>query len=296
MMMKHLQMATLAGAASLALTLTACTATGSGTPTGGDVPRVEDIHALALEQGTDDVLIATHTGIFRFATDDGALEGPIGDNVFDAMGMLADATSLYASGHPGPQGNEGMTAPNVGLITSTDGAMTWSNIALAGTTDFHELAVDATSTPPLLYGLPSGESVVMRSDDGGSNWTTGAVLEARDLEVSDAVVYATTADGLQVSDDRGETFSVDDTAPTLVYVTRDPATDGALIGIDPDGAVWSRPGATDGWTRTGEVQGMPVAVIARQNAGRTSLVVADEERLVETADGGQTWTTLVSWN
>jgi photosystem II stability/assembly factor-like uncharacterized protein len=296
MMMKHLQMATLAGAASLALTLTACTATGSGTPTGGDVPRVEHIHALALEQETDDVLIGTHGGIFRFPTDGGAIEGPIGDNVFDAMGLLAGAASLYASGHPGPEGNEGMTAPNVGLITSTDDAMTWSNIALAGTTDFHELAVDATSTPPVLYGLPSGESVVMRSDDGGSSWTTGAALEARDLEVSDGVVYATTADGLQVSDDRGETFSVDETAPALFYVTRDPATDGALVGINTDGAVWSRPGATAGWTRTGEVESMPVAVIARLNAGTTGLIVADEERLSESSDGGRTWTTLVTWN
>ena len=59
----------------LATVATGCTATPLGNP--NSAPRIDHIHGIAEDPRGDDLLVATHNGIFTL-TPDGDISGPIG--------------------------------------------------------------------------------------------------------------------------------------------------------------------------------------------------------------------------
>lgn len=91
--------------AALALALAAAVSVlagcAPGEPPAGAPPVIEHVHGIAEAPGSDDLLLATHDGVFTVAPD-GALAGPVGGHAFDAMGFTVDGATLFASGHPGP--------------------------------------------------------------------------------------------------------------------------------------------------------------------------------------------------
>lgn len=269
-----------------ALLLTACTAA----PTAVETPSAEHIHELAFDRADDALLVATHGGIFRLDLESGAVEGPVGGLDFDAMGLTVARNTAYLSGHPGPTTPTEFTGPNLGILASSDGARTWTPLALEGEADFHSLAVSA-SRPSRIFGL-HGETL-QRSDDGGSSWTDVSNLVARDLLApagDDAVLYATTPEGLRASRDGGVTFEAVPDAPALLLVVDGAVPDGRLVGVDTAGIIWYQTEAGGEWVEGGTVSGQPSAIMVLPASGE--LLVADDRGVVTSDDYGASWSVV----
>lgn len=275
------------------LTAAACSAPGpaAGPPPAGAAPDpgFGHVHGVDLNPADGMIYAATHTGVFRLEPD-----GPqrIAERYQDTMGFVVAGPDLFlGSGHPDLR-EPG--SPHLGLIRSTDRAQTWTTVALAGEADFHSLTVSGST----VYGLDSTDGLVMRSDDYGVTWQTGAVLAAADLEVDPANprrVLGTTRDGLQESSDGGITFTASGNQPPrlLVMVDHVPGSDGtgvpALAGVDPDGGVWHSTGT--GWSQIGALSGAPQAFSVLSD-GRYA--AATEEGVLTSDDAGRTWRAIAA--
>lgn len=249
----------------------------------------EHIHALVAGQEDGSLLVGTHEGLYRLTIDnDGTATavGPIGGLDFDPMGFTLAEGTAYASGHPGPTTPDTFGSPNLGLITSSDVGETWINVSLTGVTDFHGLTVMATADgPPQVFGLDPSRERIQRSLDGGVTWGDGAELVARDILAVGDQLYATTPDGLAISQDGGMTFVIDSTAPPLYLVAAD--QDGTVAGVDTSGTLWTR-SADQNWAHGGAVKGTPQALAVDD----TRIFVADDRGISSTDDLGGTWTVL----
>lgn len=172
------------------------------------------IHGLAVDrQNPDQLLIATHHGLFR-ASQDGQAE--LISVVQDFMGFTADPAdpaSLFASGHPAQGGN-------LGFIASSDNGATWTEISTGvdGPVDFHQMTV-STADPDVIYG---SYGALQKSLDAGKTWSVVGPLPEKliDLAASAAdadTLYAATESGLFASKDGGRGWK--------------PVTEGAAISL-----------------------------------------------------------------
>lgn len=271
----------------------------------------EHVHGLGADPLTGNTYAATHQGVWLIPTGrlpDTYLEGTprsstleptqIAGRAQDTMGFTVAAPGhLLASGHPAPTEQTGLNLPNLGLISSTDAANSWTALSLQGETDFHDLSAVPLTDTLRVYGYDAGAGAISVSDDSGATWSTGAVLPLRDLTVDPLRpdrVFATTADGLAMSDDAGRTFDLVAGAPRLLLVeAADSAAGGGLAGIDAQGALWQQDAAAASWTQKGTTTGPPEAFTF---VGGSSpwILVADAHGIAASDDYGLTWTDLVS--
>jgi len=278
----------LAAVVSATVLLSGCS-TGPTSPPASPVVSFAHVHELVLGQQEGDLLVGTHEGLYRLLIDsDGAstATGPLGGLDFDPMGFTMAENTAYASGHPGPTTPASFGSPNLGLITSTDLGETWSNVSLTGVTDFHALAVMTSDAEfPQVFGIDPGNPRLQRSTDGGRTWGDGAELVARDILVVGTTLYATTPEGLAVSEDDGMTFILDPAAPALYLVAVDRR--GGLAGVDTTGTLWTR-GPGEDWDHGHTVTGTPQAVAV----DGARVYVADDRGIAFTEDAGATWIVL----
>ncbi|WP_448809861.1 F510_1955 family glycosylhydrolase [Agromyces bauzanensis] len=300
-------------AASAALTagaviLSGCTAAPSETPA-STPPYVGHIHGLGADPATGQTYAATHTGVWLLPTDDlpatypardrSGLEAPVqlAGRWQDTMGFtVAGPGLLLASGHPDPEEQPELAPPNLGLISSTDGALTWDTLSLRGEVDLHDLeAVRLPNGQLRIYGFDSGAGTVLISNDGGARWSTGADVSMRDLAADPALpdrVFATTAEGLLVSNDGASSFEPVQGAPFLSLLTF-AGTTGEMIGIDTGGLVWVSSDAVR-WESRAQVAGVPEA-LSYVGGKAPWLLIADERGVLATDDYGITTTALVQY-
>ncbi|WP_433123499.1 F510_1955 family glycosylhydrolase [Arthrobacter koreensis] len=266
-------------ALSLSAALVGCSAPAGGSQDGAKPPYPSHVHALALEPGTTTVLIASHEGIYEVT---GNQLTPSGADI-DLMGFAVDAGGRYlASGHPGP----GTDLPDpVGLISSDDG-LNWTQVSLAGESDFHALAATAD-------GIIGFDGSLRQSTDG-SAWTDASPqLQVHSLAGSPAgtLAVATTEDGPYTSNDAGRNWDPLPGAPLIMLAA---VTDDALIvGVLPDGGIVTSSDEGASWTAAGQASGYPVAVTAAGTADDLQIWVMTDSGLQHSADGGKTFTTLV---
>lgn len=276
-------------AATTAVLLSGCSTSGATSSLPGPEVSFAHVHELVADQQDGGLLVGTHEGLYRLLIDaDGVTTatGPLGGLDFDPMGFTIAGDIAYASGHPGPTTPDGFGTPNLGLITSTDLGETWTNVSLTGATDFHALAVMTSGSELLhVFGLDPGNTRIQVSTDGGLTWGDGAELVARDILVVGSTLYATTPEGLVVSEDDGMTFTLDPAAPPLYLVAADRGD--ALAGIDTTGKLWTRSPGQD-WTPGHAVTGTPQA-LAVEGA---RIYVADDRGIAFTEDAGATWIVL----
>lgn len=277
-------------ASATILILSGCSPTSTSAPLPDPLGVVfEHIHELEANPEDGTLLVATHEGLYRLTIGldgEATANGPIGGLDFDPMSFTVVAGIAYASGHPGPTTPDSFGTPNLGLITSTDLGETWTNVSLIGTTDFHALTVMTNnSAAASVFGIDPSTQRLQRSLDGGRTWDAGAELVARDILAVGDQLYATTPDGLAVSDDDGTTFTVDVSAPALYLIAADRA--GLLAGVDTTGNIWAR-GADGTWTMGGVGTGIPEAF----GVDGDRIYVADDRGIALTENSGATWIVL----
>ncbi|MDX2377710.1 hypothetical protein M4I32_12950 [Microbacterium sp. LRZ72] len=285
---KYLQATVVASLAAIALV--GCSSPQSeADPT--TAPPLDHVHGIVSDPDSAGILIATHVGIYRLdgMEQGGEMSGPVGGLDFDAMGITSTADTLYASGHPGPTTPDEFGSPNLGLIRSDDSALTWQTVSLSGEADFHELTATRDGTD-FIYGL-QGEQL-RRSDDGGQTWIDLPPIQARDIVVSPgaaSTLYATTEAGLAVSNDGGNEFVVDASAPIMYVISAGPER--GLVGVDLNGTIRHRDGASSEWSSGGTIAGAAQAFTYLEEAGM--LLVADDRGVRASEDFGLTWEMLV---
>lgn len=273
-----------AAATALLLTVAACTpasppaaSTAAPTNSATGLPS-SHIHGLTVNRETDQVLLATHDGLYDVTAQPATKIG--GTN--DLMGFTAgpDQGVFYASGHPGP----GSDLPNpMGLIKSTDGGKSWEQLSRQGESDFHAL----TSAKS---GIVAFDGTLRTSPDG-KTWSAVAarfIPAALAADPFSDTVLATTRDGVQRSTDGGKTWALAPAAPVIQFVTFASPTE--AIGVEPDGSVHSSADGGTTWSRTGRIEGEVQAIAAVEGSGANPWVwAATSTGLVVSTDGGATF-------
>lgn len=272
---------TLAAIAALLLTMSACT----GTPDVGTAPSTaapglpsSHVHGLSVNRETDQVLLATHEGLFDVSKSPAA---KIGDTN-DLMGFTATADHgvFYASGHPGP----GSDLPEpMGLVRSVDGGKTWEQLSRQGESDFHALTT-------IKSGIVAHDGTLQTSPDG-KTWSaaTAAFVPAVLAGTPETdTVLATTREGLQRSTDGGKTWELNTTSPIIQFAAFASGTE--VLGVEPDGSVHYSADAGSTWARTGRIEGQVQAMTALEGAdGKPWMWAATTSGLVVSTDGGATF-------
>jgi hypothetical protein len=248
---------------------------GPGDPAAADFGHV---HGLAVDQDSGTLYAATHVGLFRIDGDHEAVR--VSEEAPDLMGFTAVGPGHFlASGHPGEHGDG---PPNLGLIESTDGGVTWRTMSLSGAADFHGLhaAHDA------VYGYNSTDGAFMVSTDRRT-WERRSVTALGAFVVSPAdpqPVLAVGRDGLQRSADGGRTWSTVPGAPALsVLAWEQPAE---VWGAGGDGSVWRSADAGTTWDQRGWLPAEPHAIATH---GSTVFAAVTGDEIVTSTDGGTTW-------
>ncbi|MER7506132.1 F510_1955 family glycosylhydrolase [Nonomuraea pusilla] len=272
-----------AAAAALTLALSSCTA-ASDRPEGSGPPDVGHVHGLGVDPADGALYVAGHYGLLK-VTASGSAERVAG-RVQDYMGFtVLGPRTFLASGHPGE--HETGSPAHLGLIRSADAGVTWTTVSERGVADFHALRPAGTT----LYAYDSGQGRVRASVDGGVSWRQGAQEEAVDLAAHADVperVYATTAEGVRVSENGGMEFEPFDAAPPLTQIEA-PAPS-VLIGTDTTGRVRVSTDAGKTWRTRGTLAGGVTAFTAVDD--RRLLAATEDGAVHESKDGGSTFSVV----
>lgn len=226
-------------------------------------PMLSHLHGAVVDG--DDLLVGTHEGVHRVNIAAGSTQR-VGDSADDFMGFAGEPQGLLvASGHPGA----GSTLPDpLGLITSTDGAVTWESASLLGEVDFHSLAVSGDD----VVGWDT-RGVVLWSGDRGVTWQDGPKLTPTSLAFFDGLVWLATPDQGLMRWELGAS-SAQAVAGSISAVLLAASADGAALWrVDRDGAVHR---TLDGqsWQQAGRVISVETFAAQRDRAfaiTRTSL-------------------------
>lgn len=226
-------------------------------------PLLGHLHG-AVVAGSD-LLVGTHDGVHRVSIDTGVTQR-VGESADDFMGFAGDPSGLLvASGHPGP----GSTLPNpIGLIASTDGALSWEPVSLTGEVDFHSLAVFGDE----VVGWDT-RGAVLWSTDRGATWQEGPSLTPTSLAWFEGRVWMATPDqGLLTWQPGGSPAPAPGDQGLAVLLAA--SGDGeALWRIDRDGSV-HRTVDGESWEPAGRVISVETFAAQRDRAfavTRTSL-------------------------
>lgn len=266
------------------LLLTACSPSTEPTTEalGGATKRnypTSHIHGMSVDPATDQVLLATHDGLFNVSTSPITKIGP----TIDLMGFTTTANGdFYASGHPG----QGSDLPDpVGLIHSTDNGQTWQPLSRQGESDFHALA----ATHSAIVGYDGH----LRTSEDGTSWDLiPEPVPAFNLAATprDSIVLATTEKGLQRSTDDGQSWARVPEAPLLMFTA---LSEGQAAGITPEGHIYTSSNAGLTWVQQGTVPERAAAIAAHALDDSTLRIwVATEDSVRVSNDNGKTFTDI----
>lgn len=255
------------------------------------VSRLQDAHGLAVDRkDSSKVYIATHTGLLVM-NNDGELQ-QVGNARDDYMGFSAhptDPNTFYSSGHPSRGGN-------IGFQKSTDGGKTWQKIAngVNGPVDFHAMTV-SQADPSLIYGVYRGQ--LQRSRDEGKNWelvntnVSNIITLATNTKAKD-VVYASTTDGLYVSQNQGNTWSKLGTINSAVTTFAvNPTNDQEIVAYEQNQGLIRSADAGNSWDKLDSYGGSMAMHLAYDIQKPTTMYLINQDlEIHKTTDGGQTWT------
>lgn len=163
-------------------------------------------HGMAVDiSDPNTIYIATHHGLLVLKDDKDLYQ--VGTSKDDYMGFSPHPTDpkvLFSSGHSSKGGN-------IGFQKSEDGGKSWKKVSngVNGPVDFHAMTVSAVN-PSLIFGWYQG--MMQRSIDEGKNWeiastTSFPVVNLAADPKNENIVYASSPQGLMVSNDKGSTWT-----------------------------------------------------------------------------------------
>jgi hypothetical protein len=256
------------------------------------------IHGLGFSADPGDnrgqLIVPAHDGLRIFG--DG--EWHIPDvPAHDYMGYAAVDNGFYSSGHPHP--SSGLVNP-LGLVKSTDGGQTLTQMGFAGESDFHLMAVGYESHT--IYVLnPAANSQLSAgmyySLDDGQTWQESTLqgISAQPIQVAvhpteSNIVALATEDGLFLSDDYGNSFDQVGEAGPITAATFSSGGENLLFGFDQlfvynlaAQAIASQPSPP-------MAEGDAIGYIAVNPVQAGEIAVATLNRdIYLSADGGQSW-------
>ncbi|MGP3965296.1 F510_1955 family glycosylhydrolase [Nonomuraea sp. 3N208] len=273
-------------AAVLGSVLTACGQAapqhdGAGEPGLG----VGHVHGVDIDPADGSLYVAGHYGLFKVTSP--TTIARVADRDQDHMGFtIIGPRTFLASGHPSAEDVSPQLPPHLGLIRSTDSGATWTTVSAGGSADFHSIQPAGDT----LYAFDSQTSKIWRSFDGGATWTQGTEEKVIDLGAAADLpsrVFATTPDGLKVSEDGGMNFTDVAKAPLLSHV--DVSADWLLVGAGADGQIHASQDGGETWTATGKLPGQAVTFTAVDP--QRLLAAMEDGTILESKDGGKTFTT-----
>lgn len=241
---------------------------------------MEHIHGLGVDPADGRLYAATHFGVF--VVDENGTATRVG-NMQDTMGFaIAGPNTFLASGHPDFTEDE---EPLMGLIESRDAGRTWQPLSLRGQADFHALQV----TGERVWGFDSTTGRLMITTDRRS-WTTLSRLPLTDFAVGadERVVVGATDETVLRSEDGGRNWTAVPGAPALRAV--DPAADG-FVAVDAEGIVHSSIDGGRTWTARGALDGTPAAITVVDD-GQSVYVATTDTRILVSHDRGVTFSVL----
>lgn len=186
--------------------------------------KIDHIHGLGYINGENDVVIATHFGLYKYAKD-GWKEA--NSQKHDYMGFQAVREGFFSSGHP----EEGSEYKNpLGLIKSIDKGASFEQLAFYGEIDFHYLAAGYDSnTIYVLNEMPVEEmnAGLHYSIDEGASWTKAAMNGFTSDYISNLSAHPTlkelitigSKDGIFISNDYGQNFKSLNNTKMVTYLT-----------------------------------------------------------------------------
>jgi photosystem II stability/assembly factor-like uncharacterized protein len=273
-----IEMRTWKVAAITVATTVALSCSTTSSESGFEPPGMVHIHGLGINPSDETLYSATHYGLFRVNAEGEPQR--VGELIQDFMGFTVIGSDHFlASGHPGADSRQ--QPPHLGLIESTDGGQSWNVLSLKGEADFHALEYRHDR----VYGHDSQSERILVSTDKRT-WDERGVIRAIDLSVSPRnpdEMLATTKEGLQRSLNGGATFDAVPGAPPLAYVSWPYA--GTLIGVGPQGTIYSSDDKGDTWRSLHALNQAPQALLAADN-GR--VFIATDTTIYESSDNATT--------
>jgi photosystem II stability/assembly factor-like uncharacterized protein len=257
------------------------------------VSGFDHAHGVALDTvDSQKLYIATHDGLYLLQNDSDLFR--IGSSRDDFMGFSAHPTepgTFYSSGHSSRGGN-------IGFQKSVDGGITWERVSMGigGPVDFHALAA-SSANPDSVYGFYGGR--LQRSIDGGETWEyakgTVAPISLATNPLREGVVYAATQRGVQVSEDRGDSWKSLSTqlesgaVSVIAYSPHD-----AEIALAFAEAVGGLGRSTDGgltWSKVNENFGNDTVLYVAYSRSQQGLVysLTHSNGIYKSIDDGATW-------
>jgi hypothetical protein len=254
------------------------------------------IHGLGFSDDGRQLFVAAHTGLRVFV--DGTWNTP---NIppHDYMGYSSTDDGFYSSGHPGTRG---LINP-FGLIKSTDGGKTLTELGFEGESDFHVMGVGYKSHTIYVLNLTPNSKLPVGlhySLDDGKTWKQSAMrgITARPIQIA---VHPTDSNILALATEGGLFLSGN--AGVLFERVGPPGAVSATI-FSPDGAKLVF-GNTSLWVydlATKNVTDLPLPAnahtdgvlgIAINPVRPTEIAVATFERnMYLSQDGGQSWSQI----
>ncbi|MGW3352750.1 F510_1955 family glycosylhydrolase [Nonomuraea rubra] len=246
------------------------------------------VHGLGIDPSDGALYVAGHYGLFKITSSSTASR--VADRDQDHMGFtIAGPKTFLASGHPSAEDVAPERPPHLGLIKSTDSGLTWKTISEDGSADFHSIQPAGDN----LYAYDSQTSKVWRSLDGGATWTQGTEEKIIDLGADSeqsSRLYATTPDGLKVSEDGGLNYNDLTNAPLLSHIDVLPGE--VLVGAGADGQIHISQDSGKSWSAAGKLPGQAAAFTAVNR--RHLLAAMDDGTVLQSKDGGETFATAFS--
>lgn len=260
---------------------------------------ITHIHAAVRDPETNQVLLATHQGLFALedSTETPAESSGAGgvsqhdaprlnliSPTFDLMGFTrAPDGTFYASGHAGTELD--FEEP-MGLISSEDGGKSWSTLSRGGQSDFHGLAASSDS-------IVGYDGELLTTTDG-ARWETlapPAPPTALALSPNGNTIAVVASADIHLSQDQGITWTTLAAPADIALATF--ADDTTVIAASPEGQLYMSEDTGQSWTTGGPVGPGLTSLSATRTDSAVDVLAVSDLNVFATTDLGLTVRLLV---